>query len=71
MTISSSCLRKILGDLDQAHQGPEKAKYLNFRERYIQALGAYLAAIRAGARQKSRAFIQRLLPDAALHKSDD
>ncbi len=69
-TLVSPRLREILGGLDQAHQGPERAKYLKFRERYIQAIGAYLASIREGAREKNQAFIRSLMPNVNLEAND-
>ena len=70
-TLVSPRLRQILGGLDQAHQGPEKAKYLKFKERYIHALAAYLAAIREVAREKNRLFLRQLLPDISTEDTKD
>lgn len=66
-TLVSPRIARLLRDLDRALSGPNHAEWTKFRERYVRAVGAWLATVRAEAIQRSAtrlAELEPLLPPA-------
>jgi hypothetical protein len=53
-------LRHLLAQLDRAFAGPGEQKWAKFRGEYVQAIGAWLAAVRETATAKNRLILKGL-----------
>ncbi len=68
-TLVTPRLRHLLGQLDRAFSGPGEGAWTKFRERYVQAVGAWLAAVRERASDENRRMLaeaQTELPNSGL-----
>ncbi len=61
-TLVSPRIASLLRDLERALSGPNHAEWLQFRERYLRAVGAWLGAVRAEAIQRSATRLAELEP---------
>ncbi len=59
-TMLTPKIRQLLGQLDRAFAGPGEESWRKFRTNYVQAVGAWLAAVRETATDHNREFLQSL-----------
>ncbi len=59
-TLVTPRARELLSNLDRAFSGPHRGLWENWRDRYVEAVGHWLAAVRYGAQEKNRRVLDRL-----------